>query len=66
MWNSNSLKPTTEGNNKGNYIYRKLKDLSDTDVICLVETHLTDNCENKNDYFLVKALKIGGMRQKTI
>ena len=48
IWNSNSLKPTTEGNNKENYIYRKLKELSDIDVICLVETHLTDNCEDNS------------------
>ena len=48
IWNSNSLKPTTEGNNKGNYIYRKLKELSNIDVTCLVETHLTDNFEDNS------------------
>ena len=48
IWNSNSLKPTTEGSNKGNYIYGKLKELSDIDVNCLVETHLINNCEDNS------------------
>ena len=48
IWNSNSLKPTTEGNNKGNYICRKQKELSNIDVTCLVETHLTDKCEDNS------------------
>ena len=57
IWNSNSLKPTTEGNN-----YRKLKELSDIDVICLVETHLTDNCEDNSktsqkQIFLCQSIK---------
>ena len=48
IWNSNSIRPTAEENNKGDYLYRKLKE-NNVDITCVVETHLMDNCENDNE-----------------
>ena len=46
IWNSDSLRPTAEGNNKGDYLCRKPKELNSVDLVCVVETHLTDSCQN--------------------
>ena len=55
--------PTAEGNNKGDYLCSKLKDLNDPEPVCVAETHLTDNCENDNETSQeqVKALRTSAL-----
>ena len=56
IWNSNSLRPTAEGNNKGDYLCRKLKELNSVDLVCVAETHLADNCENQRGAWYAQAV----------